>query len=125
MPKRRRSFSLSFKKQALGMGAHWSKWFREGEKRYTKKGNRKPPSYQAIVDMVLEALKRISEGMIKKSFRVCGFAANGVSVPNEDLHSRLRNFLNEESDDDSDEESDDSDVSSEGCGFRSSGSIEF
>ena len=89
--------------------------------------------------MVSEALNRISEEMIKKSFRVCGFAANGVAVPNKELHSRLRNFLSdsdEESDDDSNEESDDdTDVSSEGSSFesfevsdhdiRSTGSVEF
>ena len=56
------------------------------------KGYRRQPSYQAVVDMVLN-VHSLSPESIRKSFRVCGIAAEGEKVPENELNERLKQFL--------------------------------
>ena len=63
----------SFFKAALRRG--WLDWLTNGPKEMTAKGYRRRPSYQAVVDMVLKAVHSLSPENIRKSFRVCGIAA--------------------------------------------------
>ena len=59
----------------------WDDWFKNGEKSYTKKGNRRAPSYQTIVDMISACVRRFDAATVRKAFRVCGFDATGQVVP--------------------------------------------
>ena len=67
-------FNAPFKQR---MRVQWNQWYKDGPKLFTKAGNRKPPSYQKIVDMVSESIRGFPPSQIKKSFRCCGIAANG------------------------------------------------
>ena len=71
----------------------WDKWVRESPVEYTRKGYRKRPSYQAIVDMVVNASKGISSDTIQKAFECCGVAANGKEVPVLKMNHLLQNIL--------------------------------
>ncbi len=44
------------------------------------------PSYQAIIDMVSECVKKLDRDMIQKSYKVCGIDAMGNAVPEGELH---------------------------------------
>ena len=68
-------------------------WNENGAKEFTPKGYRKRPSYQAIVDMVSSATKKLQVESICKAFKVSGIAANGVNVQDNDLNTRLREAL--------------------------------
>ena len=59
----------------------------------TAKGYRRRPSYQAVVDMVLKVVHSLSPESIRKSFRVCGIAAEGETVPENELNERLKQLL--------------------------------
>ena len=59
----------------------------------TAKGHRRRPSYQAVVNKVLKAVHSLSPESIKKSFRVCGIAAEGEKVPENELNERLKQLL--------------------------------
>lgn len=71
----------------------WLEWLTKGPKEMTKKGYRRRPSYQAMVDMVSKAVKCLSKESIQKSFRCCGIAANGQVVPRSELNGRLKSSL--------------------------------
>ena len=43
--------------------------------------------------MVSVSVLSLSQDAVRKSFRVCGIAADGVHVPESELHSRLQNIL--------------------------------
>ena len=60
-----------------------------GPKEITNKGYRRRPSYQSLVDMVSQSVHSLSQESIKKSFRVCGTAAEGEEIPETELHGRL------------------------------------
>ena len=59
----------------------------------TAKGYRRKPSYQAVVDMVLKAVRSLLPASIRKSFRMCGIAAEGEKVPENELNERLKQLL--------------------------------
>ena len=59
----------------------------------TAKGYRRRPLYQAVVDMVLKVVHSLSPESIRKSFRVCGIAAEGETVPENELNERLKQLL--------------------------------
>ena len=88
----------------------WEKWLSEGEKEYTSKGYRKRPSWQQVVDFVTSATRSLNRQSFTRAFQCCGIGAKGVSVPEQQLNTRLRQVLsfstNEpfESDNDHDEE---------------------
>ena len=84
------SFNSSFK-AALCRG--WLDWLINSPKEMTAKGYRRRPSYQAVVDMVLKAVHSLSPESIRKSFRVCGIAAEGEKVPENELNERLKQLL--------------------------------
>ena len=59
----------------------------------TAKEYRRRPSYQAVVGMVLKAVHSLLPESIRKSFRVCGIAAEGEKVPENELNERLKQLL--------------------------------
>ena len=59
----------------------------------TAKGYRRQLSYQAVVDLVLKAVHSLSPESIRKSFRVCGIAAEGEKVPENKLNEGLKQLL--------------------------------
>uniref|UniRef100_A0A914XQ42 HTH CENPB-type domain-containing protein n=1 Tax=Plectus sambesii TaxID=2011161 RepID=A0A914XQ42_9BILA len=71
----------------------WSEWFESAPPEYTRKGYRKRPSYQHILDMVSNAMNAIDSEAIKRAFRCCGIAAYGKIVPVDDLNERLQLVL--------------------------------
>ena len=73
----------------------WIDWLINGPKEITNKGYRRRPSYQSLVDMVSQSVRSLSQESIKKSFRVCGIAAEGKEVPETELHGRLKQMLTE------------------------------
>ena len=73
----------------------WMDWLINGPKEMTSKGYRRRPSYQSLVDMVSQSVRSLSQESIKKSFRVCGIAAEGEEVPETELHGRLKQMLTE------------------------------
>jgi len=73
----------------------WMDWLINGPQEMTSKGYRRRPSYQSLVDMVSQSVRSLSQESIKKSFRVCGIAAEGEEVPEAELHSRLKQMLTE------------------------------
>ena len=84
------SLNSSFK-AALRRG--WLDWLINGPKEMNAKGYRRRPSYQAVVDMVLKAVHSHSPESIKKSFRVCGIAADEEKVLENELNERLKQLL--------------------------------
>ena len=46
-----------------------------------------------MVDLVLKAVHSLSPENIRKSFRVCGIAAEGEKVPENELNERLKQLL--------------------------------
>ena len=71
----------------------WMDWLINGPKEITNKGYRRRPSYQSLLDMVSQSVRSLSQESIKKSFRVCGIAAEGEEVPENELHGRLKQML--------------------------------
>ena len=45
------------------------------------------------MDMVLKAVHSLSPESIRKSFRMCGIAAEGKKVPENELNERLKKLL--------------------------------
>ncbi len=84
------ALNSSFKKN---LKDEWAAWLRDTPAKFTPGGYRQRPSYQAIVDMVSNALDAIQPEMIKRAFECCGIQENGVKVPMERLHEQLRNVL--------------------------------
>ena len=56
-------------------------------------GDHKLPSYQVIMDLVSHSLPGLMKEIVQKSFWVFQIGCNGVVVPCEDLHSRLRDMI--------------------------------
>ncbi len=75
------------------MRENWNAWLQSGPQETTAKGYRKRPSYQAIIDMVNLSLDSLSQEAIKKSFCCCGIAEKGQEVTKEELHTRLKDLL--------------------------------
>jgi hypothetical protein len=73
--------------------SEWDAWQRDGPKEYTPSGNRKRPSYQAIIDMVSNAIEQISQDTVKRAFECCGIAAHGAPVSQDRLNERFRHVL--------------------------------
>ena len=73
----------------------WMDWLINGLQEMTSKGYCRRPSYQSLVDMVSQSVRSLSQESIKKSFRVCGIAAEGEEVPETELHGRLKQMLTE------------------------------
>ena len=46
-----------------------------------------------MMDLVLKAVHSLSPESIRKSFRVCGIAAEGEKVPENELNERLKQLL--------------------------------
>ena len=84
------SLNSSFK-AALHRG--WLDWLINGPKEMTAKGYRRPPSYQAVVDMMLKVVHSLLLESIRKSFLVCGIASEGEKVPENELNERLKQLL--------------------------------
>ena len=70
-------------------------WLINGPQEMTSIGYRRRPSYQLLVDMVSQSVRSLSQESIKKSFRVCGIAAEGEEVPETELHGGLKQILTE------------------------------
>ncbi len=92
----------------------WQDWFENGPKEYTPKGNRRRPSYGAILQMVSDAVAALGETIIKQSFELCSITALAASQPVSYLNARLRGILGyeegldiEDSDDPFSDQSDD------------------
>ena len=75
------------------MREEWNYWFEHGPIEYTPKGYSKRPSYEWLLKMVSNALKKITPDMIRRSFEACGIKANGGKVNVESLNGRLRGIL--------------------------------
>jgi transposase-like protein len=90
----------------------WEKWYSEGEKEFTKKGYRKRPNWNTILNFISNAVKEIKKESIIKSFKSCGVAEKGQRVEYEELNEKLKTVLmgitTEDADitNDSEEESD-------------------
>ena len=56
----------------------------------TAKGYRRRPPFQAVVN---KAVHSLSPESIRKSFRVCGIAAHGEKVRENELNERLKQLL--------------------------------
>ena len=69
---------------------NWLDWLTKGPKELTKKGYRRRPSYQVMVDMVSKAVHCLGKESIQKSFRFCGIAADGQVVPESELNRSLK-----------------------------------
>lgn len=69
----------------------------EGEREYTRFGNRKSASYKQIAEWVSECWKDFDGEIISKSFANCGIT-EPTSTPsdNSSLHSRLQRLLHGE-----------------------------
>ena len=59
----------------------------------TAEGHHQRPSYQAVVDMMLKAVYSLLSESIRKSFRVCGIAAEVEKVLENELHEHLKQLL--------------------------------
>ena len=59
---------------------------------YTPSGNRKKPSYQAIVNWVSQSLLKVEVSMVKNSFITCGIERD-ENFKLDKLIPRLRNSL--------------------------------
>ena len=75
------------------MRDEWNDWYENSPKVYTPKGYRKRPSYEWLLKMVSNALKKITREVIIRSFEACGVAPFGKKVPVENLNGRLRGVL--------------------------------
>lgn len=71
----------------------WDKWFHDGMQEYTSTGNRKRPSYQAIINMVSAAVNSISPENVKRAFECCGVGAMGATISEDRLNQRLQQVL--------------------------------
>ncbi len=61
--------------------------------KYTPKGYRKRPSYQAVIDMVSLSLDSLKEEVIQKAFKCSGIEEKGIKVPMAELNHNLRAVL--------------------------------
>ena len=78
-------------KAALRRG--WLDLLINGPKEMTANGYRRRPSYQAVVGMMLKVVhSRLLEN-IRKNFQVCGIAAEGEKVPENELNERLKQLF--------------------------------
>ena len=67
----------------------WNDWFINEPVEFTPKGYRKRPSYEYLLKVVSNALKKITPDIIKRSFEACGVKAYGQMVEVEALNRRL------------------------------------
>ena len=84
------SLNSSFK---ADLRRDWLDWLINDPKEMTAKGYCRRPSYQAVVDMALKVVHSLSRESIIKSFRVCGIAAEGEKVPENELNELMKQFL--------------------------------
>lgn len=106
----------------------WKDWFRDGEQKFSPSGNRKPPSYQSIVDMISRSLSVITPEIVRKSFQSCGVAEKGGSIDFDQLNSRLQGILRPElpvSLSENESESDFDGSETDGNDIRSTSSVEY
>lgn len=75
------------------MREEWNNWYENGPKEHTPKGYRKRPSYEWLLKMVSNAMKKISPEVVQRSFEACGVAPCGKKVPVDHLNGRLRGVL--------------------------------
>ena len=72
--------------------AKYKEFMRCGEVEFTRGGNKKGPSYQALVDWVSEAWKDLDVDLIKRSFVQTGVTNTG-EINRELLHSKLKDLV--------------------------------
>ena len=77
----------------LHLREEWNDWFINGPVEFIPKGYRKRPSYEYLLKMVSNALKKITPDIIKRSLEACGVKANGQKVEVEALNGRLRGIF--------------------------------
>lgn len=78
------------------MKEKWSEWMINGEKEYTKKGYRKKPSWDFIINSISKSVKSIKKDICKKSFVLCGIENGFVHLNEEKLNLKLKKILNPE-----------------------------
>ena len=74
------------------MRRKWKTWLVEGEKEYTRAGNRRSASYKQVAEWVEECWKDLDSDIVARSFVHCGI----VKVPEEEnpvYHHRLQQII--------------------------------
>ena len=74
----------------------YKEFMRSGEVEFTRGGNKKGPSYQTLVDWCSSAWKDMDEDLVKKAFLQTGVTNTGV-VSDDELHTKLKNLIQEKS----------------------------
>ena len=64
----------------IALREEWNFWFEHGPKEFTPKGYQKMSSYDYVLKMVSNTLKKITPDIIKRSFEACGVKPNGQKV---------------------------------------------
>lgn len=77
----------------ISMRGEWERWFATSPPIFTKKGYRKSPTYQDVVNFVSNSIKTINVSEIKNSFTSCGIVENGGYISSMNLNSRLRKIV--------------------------------
>lgn len=78
----------------------WETWLAEGEQQFTRKGNRKRPSWQQIVNFVSAAVEKLDKTSFKRAFECCGIGDKGQRLHENVMNHRLRQILAYHEDDD-------------------------
>ncbi|CAF1007838.1 unnamed protein product [Brachionus calyciflorus] len=68
---------------------HWTQWFLNDSKSFTKIGNLRSPGYAKAIGWLSEIWNELDSSIIKTSFEVCVITSNN----DEDFHSTLKTFL--------------------------------
>lgn len=75
------------------MRRKWEEWISDGEKEFTKNGNRKKVSYELICRWVSETWKEISTELLVKSFEVTGLILDTNGSENYKMTDRLQAII--------------------------------
>ena len=75
------------------MRERWRDWLVNGEKEYTKGGNRRKPSYSTILGMVSDSVNNVTANTISRSFELSGIGSGGSTIAIGHLNGRLRGVL--------------------------------
>lgn len=83
-----------------GIRKKWDKWICDGEREFTKNGNRRKASYELVCRWVSEVWKEISPELLIKSFEASGLTLNPDGSEDNRMSSRLQAIVENRMDDD-------------------------